>query len=129
MMDAAQMAITANLVGRTVDEANVTQLRLEAVVREQMEKIRQLQIQLAGAQLENMVYQMGVAALSQQAKVVKAELLKVQPKHPLFNKTGKKYPDGSAQTVLNSVYDAAFDAKGVALGAPKPGYVYRDLAK
>ena len=94
--------------------------RLARELRAANETIRQMREELARTQSALAVetsHRMGITA---QGRALKGEVARLDPRNRLLQVTGKAFATGKAQTGLDLVYEAAFDAHATKVGLPNP---------
>ena len=101
-------------------QANASQIihQANAEIEKGNETIRRLRLELAQAKAALNLETAHSAGLTAQAKALKAELGRVDPRNALFALTGLTYQNGAKHIALNVNYERAFDAKVAELKIP-----------
>lgn len=122
------MAIAVKRARSAVDAADAEIAYGNEVIAQKNRRISDLEREVAELKAKLNVQLAHTEGLVHQARAVRAELTKADPKNRLVQKTGKMY-DGAPQLVCHTIFEQVFDQKAAELGLPGPHYKYRPRAK
>ena len=103
--------------------------KANAIIQSKNDEIARLRRELAETKGKLNVQIAHTDGLLAQARLARAEIAKMAPKHYLLVKTGLRYENGVEQVQFQKVFEAAFDKKATDLGLPGPVNQYRLNAK